>query len=247
MKIHKQIAIICAAVMFLHGCSKEQGNAEKNGVTPQVTGKNAATPKESEPKSQNGAYELAEVLAWAMPNVDLKNPTSLPSNQNYNRFKGVINEIHATTSNLGGYEGTVQILAEGKRTIIENIEDNYKWQASITGPQVGANSLILSSQRAVGTDVGPTYLRKHDFDLMLLSCFSDGDTPTNATALYLARFPGKAPVLLGYSVSTGSAGQFIAYQVYFGPIAWESVPGARQLNYKGESQPFGSCPYKALI
>ena len=78
----------------------------------------------------------------------------------------------------------------------------------------------------------------------MLSCFSEGDTPTNATALYLAQYPEKSPTLLSYLISTGSAGVSIEYQLHFGPIDWSLVPGARDVNYAGEAQKSADCPYK---
>lgn len=250
MKISSAITLVLITAIFLQGCIKEESNTGISDTTSQVSKEPSPIPKPFIPKSQHGAYELAEVLAWSMPDTaPSDSPLALPSFQDYNRFKGVVSNIQSSTSVDGGYEGTIEMLADGKRVVVENIEDDYKWKVLITGPNVGANSVTFMADRAVGMgiDIGASYLRRHQFDLVALSCFSAGQTSTNAQALYLARYPGKNPVLLSYMVSTGSAGMFVHYQVHFDSLEWESVPGAREVDYEGKSQPFGVCPYEDLM
>jgi len=223
----KKYIIISLFFIILYGCSNESEQYKNNN------------PKF--PQEKSGAYEVSEVLAWAIPDQIATNKKSLPDLQDYNRFKGIVDEINSSPL---GYEGSIVLLANGDQSLLENIEDDYSWKVSIIGPNVGASSIIFDSRRAIRNDIGPTYLRKNSFDLTMLSCFSDGDTPANARALYLAQYPGKAPVLLTYEVSTGSAGTSIVYQLHFGPLEWSYVPGAKDINYAGKIQKFAECPYQ---
>lgn len=231
------LAALCFALLT-QSCS-QQTPPEKKSV------ERAPAPVRIEPK--NGLYELADVVAWAMPAEADSLNTALPAPQDYNRFKGVVTDIAASKSKLGGYEGRVSIGVNGKRTIAENIEDDYQWKVFIFGPQVGATTFAIASWRSVSVEVGPSYLRSKNFDLVNLSCFSEGDTPNNAKALYLARYPGKLPTLITYSVSTGSGGKTVDYRIHFGGVQWDAVPAATDINFKGESQAFASCPYKELL
>lgn len=195
------------------------------------------------PKSINGGYELADVLIWAMPK-QVKGENSLPSLQDYNHFKSVVSNIKPTEN---GYSGTVLILADRKRTVPENITDNYDWAVSIEGPRAGASSISIDSG-FIGDkpDIGPQYLRKNNINVIALSCFSNGDTPAQSSSLYLVQYPGKTPILLSYDVSGGSSGRTIKYQLHYGGIEWKNVPGANEVNYKNETQNFAMCPYPSL-
>jgi hypothetical protein len=226
-KMKNSEILISLLLVILCGCSNDKEHVNKT--------------KSTTPVAHSGAYELADILAWAMPNQATNKIKSLPEFQDYNRFKGVISEIKVSPL---GYEGGIVMLADGKQSLLENIEDDYKWKVYIKGPNLGADSIAFDSWRSIKTDIGPAYLRKHGFDLIMLSCFSEGDTPTNATALYLAQYPEKSPTLLSYLISTGSAGVSIEYQLHFGPIDWSLVPGARDINYAGEAQKSADCPYK---
>lgn len=228
-KMKKIIILTPFVFALIYGCSNDDGSEKVS--------------KSNVPVEKLGGYEVADVLAWAMPDQGPKSTNSLPDFQDYNRFKGLVRDIKASPV---GYEGSVVMLAEGKQSLLENIEDDYKWKVFVSGPNAGANSIFFDSKRPIKIEIGPTYLRKHHFDLIVLSCFSDGDTPTNATALYLAQYPGKRPTLLRYQVSTGSAGKMVEYQLHFGPVEWSSVPGARDINYAGKTQKFAECPYAEL-
>ena len=223
----KKYIIIFLSFIFLYGCSNEDEQYKNNN------------PKF--PTAKSGAYEISDVLAWAIPDQITINEKSLPDLQDYNRFKGIVNDIKSSPL---GYEGSIIMLANGDQSLLENVEDDYNWEVSIIGPNVGASSITFNSRRAIKNDIGPTYLRKNSFDLIMLSCFSDGDTPANARVLYLAQYSGKTPVLLTYEVSTGSAGVSVVYQLHFGPIEWSYVPGAKDINYAGKSQKFAECPYQ---
>jgi hypothetical protein len=212
----------------------------------QVTfdGQKVSGSKLASPTPKNGAYEIADVLMWAMPSSSGQK-RSLPGFQDYNRFKGVVSNIRRSTYGRETFEGQVVLLAYGKNAMVENIEDNYSWRVGISGPQVGATELAFYSG-AISGDLGPNYLRKHGIELITLSCFSTGDTSTNASALYLALVPGKAPTLLSYDINTGSSGETVTYKVHYYSVNWSDVPGATERNYKGEVQDFGVCPYKNL-
>lgn len=219
--------IIPLAFIILYGCSNEDVKYKNN---------------KSEFRTGNsGAYEISNVLAWAIPDQTAVNGTSLPDLQDYNRFKDIVNDIKSSPL---GYEGSIIMLANGEQSLLENIEDDYNWKVSIRGPNVGASSIAFDSRRAIKNDIGPTYLRNNRFELTMLSCFSEGGTPTNARALYLAQYPGKTPILVTYEVSTGSAGISVVYQLHFGPMEWSYVPGAKDINYAGKSQKFAECPYQ---
>ena len=242
MQVRPVITLLCCAVL-LQSCSQQsapESKPDKAGIGSLKLEQNTKI----DPK--DGLYELAEVIAWAMPLAAKNKPTALPSYQDYNRFKGVVSDITVSKPGWGRYEGGVAVAVNGKPALAENIEDDYKWKVFIDGPEVGANQITFSSQRPVAADMGPTYLRARNFEIVNLSCFSDGDTPTDATALYLARYPGKDPTLLTYTLSTGSRGTTIDYHVHFGGLQWDAVPGARVVNYKGEVQGFASCRYKEL-
>ncbi len=219
-------------------------------------------------------YELADVLLWAMPpDVEAEHlsvsasgaasdaqplaptggrtlPPALPGIQDFNRFKGVVTDIvSAPAQSLrAGYEGQVVLGIDGKRLVAENIQDDYAWRVSIPGPRTGATAIEFESQRAIQLDpdsVGPSYLRRKGFDVVTLGCSSSGDTPDNAEGLYLVRAPGKAPTLLTWAVSTGSAGVFVRYRLHFGALDPGDVPGT-QPNFEGRVQGFGVCPYPAF-
>jgi hypothetical protein len=238
--------LIATFLIAIHIQACTQKPKEESSPTEQVTANpQVATQAQKRIEVKNGLYELADVLAWAMPTVDSASPESLSSLQDYNRFKGVISGIRP--AKVTRFEGQIAIGVDGRRATPENIEDEYRWKASLDGPEVGANIVELESVRAVLADTGPAYLRKMGFELIGLACFSEGGTPTNATALYLAKYVGKQPTLMLYSVSTGSGGTFVNYSLHFGSLSWNHVPGATQPNFKGEIQPFGYCPYKNLI
>ncbi|MYM92660.1 hypothetical protein [Duganella vulcania] len=244
MKLARLLSASIFIAMTAIGCSK---HTEKPAAAPTAESDKTTSPNAKVvPVAHEGAYELADVLLWAMPDAK-PGESSLPDIQDYNRFKGIVANIKVSKTNLGGYEGQILIAADGKRAIAENIEDDYKWRVFITGPQVGASDIEFESGRAIVGDIGPGYLRKHKFDVLALSCFSEGGTSSNASVLYLVRYPGKAQSLLTYSVSTGSGGVFISYQLHYGPIEWSAIPGATTPNYQGGMQRFGDCPYKDLI
>lgn len=214
-------------------------------TAPSAPASNTAEAPAANPLPTNGAYELADVLKWAMPDAPT-NTSSTPDLQDYNRFKGVVGDIKRSASLQGGYEGRVVLAINSVKAVAENIEDDYAWRVSIEGPNAGAAGIAFASHRAIRPDVesaGPAYLRSKGLDVVALSCFSDGGTSANAEGLYLVRVPRKAPTFLTYSVSTGSAGTFVTYRVHFGAIDWSSVPGTSP-DFQGKVQPFGVCPYK---
>jgi hypothetical protein len=232
------------AALILTACNKGQ---ESNNTSNTSSENNTSTIRAGLPIATNGGYELAEVLAWAMEDKTKdNNQSTLSSVQDYNKFKGVISDIHRSSDGDADYEGSIILFADGKQSITENIEDSYSWNVEINGPSVGADTLVFYSSRSVSTDLGPAYLRKNKFDLIALSCFSYGNTPNNASVLYLAQYPGKKPTLISYNVTTGSMGQSVWYSVYFGQIDWKSVPGATEVDYKNDKNRFGDCPYESL-
>ncbi|WP_162925892.1 hypothetical protein [Isoalcanivorax indicus] len=197
--------------------------------------------------SEGGGYELAQVIVWAM---GPGKPTETLSGdaQDYNRFKGVVKDIERSTAQGAEYEGTILLLADGERTVAENIQDEYSWEVFIRGPRIGASSIEFQSARSVSPslDLGPRYLRRHGLDLTALSCFSAGNSSANAEALYLVRADRMNPALLLISISTGSAGTSYSYKLHFTGIEWGDIPGAARANYRGDYQPFGHCPYPEL-
>lgn len=201
--------------------------------------------RSSLPVAKDGVYELADVLLWAMPDAGDGHET-LAGLQDYNRFKGVVSKIQSSASRRGGYEGQVVIGVGALPAIAENIQDDYAWKTYIFGPNAGAAGFEISSSHAIRTEaaaLGPVYLRAHGLKVLTLACFSEGATATNADALYLVHAPGKAPTLMGHSVSTGSAGQFVTFTLHFGPVDWKDLPGTKP-DHQGEVQPFAICPYK---
>jgi len=205
------------------------------------------------PSAKNGYYELADILAWAMPASDSSSPLSLSSSpQDYNRFKGVVSNFIMSKSVR--YEGSILVNVEGNQANAENILNENSWAVRLDGPNIGASEFQLDSgaisfdaSKNEDIDTGPAYLRKKGFELTNLVCFSDGNTPTNAEAMYLAKYPGRQPTLIKYSISTGSSGKYVNWTIYFFGISWKSVPGATERNFEGKIQSFGDCPYKEFI
>ena len=193
--------------------------------------------------SKTGAYELVDIIRWAMPPAS--GETILPAGfQDYNRFKGPIENIQISDDRFNKYKGTAALVVSGKKIQPENITDQYLTDVHIFGPEVGAAGISLSTKLSPSIEVGPDYLRKGGLNPIPLSCFSEGRTPTNANALYLVQAPSKAPVYLTYSISTGSGGKWFTYTIWFGSIDWKFVPGATENMFDGTTQAFGSSPYK---
>jgi len=206
-------AFVCALVPLLFLATQGCTGDRKPSTTTQATAADSDIPRARD----GGGYELAEVLAWAMPK-SAANAATLPSLQDYNRFKGVVSDIKRSEGGDGQYVGKVVPLVDGTRVAAENIEDDYAWRVWIDGPQAGAASVKFDSfgkGNAVSAEIGPAYLRRHGFDLVALACFGSGGTPNNADAMYLARFPGKAPTLMTFSVSTGSGGVFNSWLLHY--------------------------------
>lgn len=246
-------ASVASALLLLsmQGCSEREEAAKPEAPAqhsnPVVSNPPASTSSEAPKPREGGGYELAEVLAWAMPAAEAGGIT-LPSLQDYNRFKGVVSNITRATG-VGQYVGKLVPLADGKRVVAENIQDDYAWAVDIDGPQVGASSVTFRSFdgiTAVDVEVGPAYLRKHGFDLVALICFSSGGTANNATGMYLARYAGRTPTLMTFAVSTGSRGVSNGWTVHYGSVDWKDVPAATEADYRGVRQPFARCEYKDL-
>lgn len=233
-----------AAALLLVGCQKtdvQTGVATVQSSASQSSGANAT---EQPPVAKDGLYELADVLRWIMPR-QTQQVAEFAGLQDYNRFKGPITDIQSGAPHFQ-YRGRIRLAIDGKRGIAENIEDDYAWQVTLDGANAGATDIALSSFKAVapGTPEVAEYLRRHRFDVLLLSCFSDAATPTNAEAMYLLRAEGRAPVLFTLGVSTGSGGVFLTYKVSFGPVAWGDVPGATKSDIQGMPYPLAGCPMK---
>ena len=237
------VTLVLLLLVTAQGCSDERKPATDSQAQSQ-----AQAPRSDVPTPREGGYELAEVLAWAMPAAAAGATSALPSLQDYNRFKGVVSNI---TRAEGGaqYIGKVVPLADGKRIVPDNIEDDYSWRVWIDGPQAGADSIRFGAFEHASSDsleLGPAYLRRHGFDLVALTCFSSGGTPNNAEAMYLVRFPGKVPTLMNYLVSTGSRGVSHSWQVHYGYVDWKDVPGATEADYRGARQQFAQCDFESL-
>ena len=197
------------------------------------------------PFSKSGAYELADVLKWALPEAG-STPFATPELQDYNRFKGVVQDIKVSQVLSSRYVGAVTLAVDGQQMQPENLVDNYRTDVRIFGPEAGAQGIAFATEVKESVYVGPAYLRKHGFDVVPLSCFSVGQTSTNAEALYLVRAPGKAPTYVTFRVSTGSGGASVEYTVRYGGMDWKDVPGATEPQFDGTVQPFGYCPYKSM-
>lgn len=190
--------------------------------------------------STDGSYDLADFLAWAMPQISPESPSTLSSFQDYARFGGVF-EILPSDGSIR-YSGFVSLLVGGTIAMQPNIDQDYGWRVGVDGPNVGATSLSLSSAGSVIDAVTPEYLRANGFELTPLTCFSEGGTPTNADILYLARHPSKQPTLMSYRVSTGSAGRSVVFVLHFEPVPWTNVPGTTGSQWS-TSRGLGDCPY----
>ncbi len=197
------------------------------------------------PVARNGVYEIAEVLRWAMVRNSKEN-TELNTLQEYNFFKGIIKNIKPG-DHLARYRGEIILGTAGRPAIASNITDEYEWSVLIDGPNAGASYIQFTSGFLdPKIDVGPVYLRKNNFNIIPLICFSDGRSSANAEALYLVRVPGRTPTLLQYEVSTGSGGTLVQYKIHYSAIAWNEVPGAGKREFDGRQSKFGECPYEDL-
>jgi hypothetical protein len=200
----------------------------------------------SETNRASKPHELASLIKWAMPNATAGGRLTAPSLQNYNRFKGPIRDIERTSR---GYSARAAVQFDGVPAIAENIQDRTDWVVRIEGPNAGADFIAFTADQGMNPAVklsGPQYLRRHGIDVFNLGCFSHGETATNAEALYLIRATGKTPVLMSYQVSTGSAGVFETYALYFGPIPWSEVPGTGP-TFSGARQGFAECRMPSLL
>jgi hypothetical protein len=222
------LAIVAAAICCtnLFGAAEPATHTEPEGTLTSV----------------DGFYELADFLAWAMPEISSGDQFTLPTLQHYARFGGVFEVL--PYDGREKYSGFVSLLVDGAIAIHPNIYRDYGWRVGIDGPEAGATSLSLTGSVVIDA-VAPKYLRANGFELTPLTCFSEGGTPINAVALYLARYPGKQPTLMSYMVSTGSAGRFVDFVLHFAPVSWASVPGTSDSQFS-TSRGLGDCPYEAF-
>ena len=245
------IAVLSA--ILVGGCQKEHSQPMP-AAQPAYSASGVSTLVPSAPSlpasvpvsfSKTGAYELADVLRWALPDSGGTAFTT-PGLQDYNRFKGVVQDIQLSQEPRSRYVGAVTLMVDGRQMQPENLVDNYRTGVKIFGVEAGAQGISFATGVLPTVQAGPAYLRKQGLDVVPLSCFSVGKTPTNAEALYLVRAPGKAPTYVTYRVSTGSAGVSIDYTVRYGGMDWQDVPGAVEPQFDGTVQPFGHCPYKEM-
>lgn len=158
----------------------------------------------------------------------------------------MVQDIRASQGPGSRYVGAVTLAVDGRQMQPENIVDNYRTAVRIFGPEAGAQGLAFATGVKDALQAGPSYLRKHGLDVVPLSCFNAGQTPTNAEALYLVRAPGKAPTYVTFRSSTGSGGASIEYTVRYGGMDWKEVPGATEPQFDGTVQTFGYCPYPGM-
>lgn len=125
------------------------------------------------------------------------------------------------------YQGRMDILANGAALATDRMQEDASWQVWVAGPRAMVTNVWLSTEHAADAKAGPKYLRSKGIALEPISCSQiDGG---NYTALYKASAPGKRPLLLEVSASSGSGGTWYSYQATWLSIKASQLPADAEI------------------
>lgn len=121
------------------------------------------------------------------------------------------------------YVGKMQLKVNGKQFLAPSMEDNPAWQVSIAGSNAGPNVVFIQGDQVnYKLRSGPTYFRKAGLKLEPLGC--DYMNAGNYDGFFKVTAPGKQAVILGISASSGSAGQWYSYSVFWNDFSPSYLP-----------------------
>lgn len=110
------------------------------------------------------------------------------------------------------YRGTINLHANGKRLLADSLDGPGAWTAYVAGPNPGATAMYLLGDQ-VAVDAGPSYFRKAGVVLQPVVC--DRIDAGNYDATYFASVSGSRPAVMQISKSTGSAGVWYSYALFW--------------------------------
>jgi hypothetical protein len=178
--------------------------------------------------------ELVDLLKQLMVNVGKAAPKD-----SYLEMKGIFGKLQkAEPSDLAPkgnetfpgdganyfyiYQGRIDILANGKPLATDRMQEDASWQVWVAGPKAMVTNVWLRTEHAADAKAGPKYLRSKGIALEPISCSQLNGG--NYTALYKASAPGKRPILLEVSASSGSGGTWYSYQATWFSIKASQLP-----------------------
>jgi hypothetical protein len=111
------------------------------------------------------------------------------------------------------YRGEMQLEVGGKPFMLPTMEDaRQNWTVYIAGPNANADVLFIRGDQ-VASPGGASYFRGAGLTLLPLAC--KVIDPNNYEAFYTVQVAGKHPAVLQISKSTGSAGVWYSYGLYW--------------------------------
>lgn len=187
-------------------------------------------------QSENARYDLAGLVKRLMLDRDPKGFRG-----DYIALKSVIGPLQQVTEadlrkpdpeyfpgNASNffyiYETRIPLYARGRRLLAENMSDQYQWKVFVAGPRAMPTNIYIRSQWPVAHPAGASYFTSHGLTLDPIVCEKLGGSEANYNAVYKVRAPGKHPLLLTISKSTGSGGVRYSYEVTWFSISAASLP-----------------------
>jgi len=186
------------------------------------------------PPTQIRSVELSDLLRQLMV------PTGkAPSKDSYLELNGVFGKLtRAQPSDLAPngnetfpkdrsdyyyiFHGRINLLAQGKPVATDRLAEDASWKVWVAGPKAMASSVWLASDNASNRDAGPKYLRSRGIVLEPVACSQIGRG--NYTAIYHANAPGRRPILLEVTASSGSGGKWYSYHVTWFSMKASELP-----------------------
>lgn len=177
------------------------------------------------PPSQIERYELASVVKSLM--IDREKTGFRGDYLSFKSMFSPLREVEGATRRVAGpesfpgkeadffyiYEARIPLYVRKERLLAENMKDEYLWRVFVAGPRAAPSNVYIMSQWPVGQPAGATYFNAQGLKLDVVSCEKLGGSSTNYNAYYKVSAPGKFPLLLGISKSTGSGGVWYSYEI----------------------------------